>query len=483
VKLYFIGMITEGQGWGLARSNYSKRVTELTNDISASPDDRRLDPHATPKNALPTSDGRRAPIVDRRYLLAFAIVTTLFFAWAFAASLNDVLIRQFQKALALTRTQSSLIQLAFYIGYFCAALPAALVIRRAGYKRAIVIGLLLYAIGALLFYPAAEVQRYGFFLVALYVIAFGLAFLETAANPYISILGHPATASARLNLAQSFYGLGAIFGPIIGGMFIFSGVEHTSAQLSTMTASQVALFRATEAANVKGPYLAIGIAILLLALLVAFTPFPRLDRGSSTATPTPRPKRSAFAVFWRRRVRLAVITQFFYVGGQVTVWSFFIDFSKAMLPQLPERTAAFLLSASLGMLMIGRFSGAFIQARVAPARLLALYAAINVLLCLIAVAASGWTAVGALWLTSFFMSIMFPTIFALGIEGAGEETNLASSFLIMSIIGGAIIPPLTGLLSERIGGIQHGMLAPALCFSVCLGFAIVISRIRGDASS
>jgi FHS family L-fucose permease-like MFS transporter len=455
----------------------------LTNDTSASPDDVRLDLPAAPKHARPASDGRRTPIVDRRYLLAFAIVTTLFFAWAFAASLNDVLIRQFQKALALTRTQSSLIQLAFYIGYFCAALPAGLVIRRAGYKRTIIIGLLLYAVGALLFYPAANVQRYGFFLVALYVIAFGLAFLETAANPYISILGHPATASARLNLAQSFYGLGAIFGPIIGGMFIFSGVEHTTAQLSAMTAGQVALFRATEAANVKGPYVAIGIAILLLALLVAFTPFPRLDRDPSTAPPIPKPKRSAFAVFWRRRVRLAVIAQFFYVGAQVTVWSFFIDFSKAMLPQLPEKTAAFLLSASLGMLMIGRFSGAFIQSRVAPARLLALYAAINVLLCLIAVAASGWMAVGTLWLTSFFMSIMFPTIFALGIEGLGEETNLGSSFLIMSIIGGAIIPPLTGLLSERIGGIQHGMLAPALCFSVCLGFAVVINRIRGDAAS
>jgi FHS family L-fucose permease-like MFS transporter len=452
----------------------------VTNHISTSPDVDDTDLSAQAKHAA--IEGGRAPIVDRRYLLVFTIVTTLFFAWAFAASLNDVLIRQFQKALALTRTQSSLIQLAFYIGYFCAALPAGLVIRRAGYKRTIIIGLLLYAVGALLFYPAAEVQRFGFFLIALYIIAFGLAFLETAANPYISILGHPATASARLNLAQSFYGLGAIFGPIIGGMFIFSGVERTSAQLSAMTVSQVAMFRTSEAATVKGPYVAIGIAILLLALLVAFTPFPRLDRDAGTATPAPRPKRSAFAVFWRRRVRLAVMAQFFYVGAQVTVWSFFIDFSKAMLPQLPERTAAFLLSASLGMLMIGRFSGAFIQARVAPARLLALYAAINVLLCLVAVAASGWTAVGALWLTSFFMSIMFPTIFALGIEGLGEETNLGSSFLIMSIIGGALIPPLTGLLSERIGGIQHGMLAPALCFSVCLGFAIVVNRIRGDAS-
>ena len=447
--------------------SHSKRVTELNN-------------HKRPQ---PASDARRAPIVDRRYLLAFAIVTTLFFAWAFAASLNDVLIRQFQKALALTRTQSSLIQLAFYIGYFCAALPAGLVIRRAGYKRTIMIGLLLYAVGALLFYPAAEVQRFGFFLIALYVIAFGLAFLETAANPYVSILGNPATASARLNLSQSFYGLGAIFGPIIGGMFIFSGIEHTPTQLSAMTAGQVALYRTAEAASVKGPYVAIGIAILLLALLVAFTPFPRFDQEPPAATPAPRPNRSAAAVFWRRRVRLAVIAQFFCVGAQVTIWSFFIDFSKTMLPQLPEKTAAFLLSASLGMLMIGRFSGAFIQARVAPSRLLALYSAMNVLLCLIAVAASGWTAVGALWLTSFFMSIMFPTIFALGIEDLGEETSLGSSFLIMSIIGGAIVPPLTGLLSERIGGIQPGMLAPALCFSVCLGFAMVINRNRGDASS
>src|ERR1700722_5588877 len=252
-----------------------------------------------PKQALPASDERRAPIVDRRHLLAFAIVTTLFFAWAFAASLNDVLIRQFQKALALTRTQSSLIQLAFYIGYFCAALPAGLVIRRAGYKRTIIIGLLLYAVGALLFYPAAEVQRYGFFLIALYVIAFGLAFLETAANPYVSILGHSATAAARLNLAQSFYGLGAIFGPIIGGMFIFSGIEHTPTQLSAMTAGQVALYRTAEAAHVKGPYVAIGIAILLLALLVALTSFPRLEE-STAATSTPKPHRSALGVFWRR---------------------------------------------------------------------------------------------------------------------------------------------------------------------------------------
>jgi len=417
------------------------------------------------------------PSVDRRYLVAFALVTSLFFAWAFAASLNDVLIRQFQKALALSRTQSSLIQLAFYIGYFCAALPAGLVIRRTGYKRTIITGLVLYAVGAFLFYPAAEAQQYSYFLIALYIIAFGLAFLETAANPYVSILGRPETASARLNLAQSFYGLGAIFGPIIGGLFIFSGIERTPAQIAAMTASQVTAYRATESAAVQSPYLAIGIGVTLLALLVYFTPFPNLSGLGDGGLSTNAPNRSPLAVLRHTRLRWAVVAQFFCVGAQVGIWSFFIDFSKTMMPELSEKTVAFLLSASLAMLMIGRFSGAIIQTHVAPARLLAIYASVNVALCLVAVMASGWLAVGPLWLTSFFMSIMFPTIFALGVQDLADETELGSSFLIMSIIGGAVVPPLMGLVSDRIGGIHHAMLIPALCFAVCSNFALKVSRL------
>jgi FHS family L-fucose permease-like MFS transporter len=428
------------------------------------------------QNNRPTLDSP-VPIVDRRYLLAFVIVTSLFFSWAFAAALNDVLIRQFQKALALTRTQSSFIQLAFYIGYFCAALPAGLLIRRAGYKRAIIVGLALYAIGAFLFYPAADAQRFAFFLAALYIIAFGLAFLETSANPYISILGHPKTASSRLNLAQSFYGVGAILGPIIGGMFIFSGIEHTPAELAAMTPAQIALYRTAESAAVKTPYVAVGLGITLLALLVALTPFPQLTGAAAPAT-RPTPKHPTLDAIRHQRLRWSVVAQFFYVGAQVSVWSFFIDFTKTVMPQLPEKTAAFLLSASLGMLMIGRFSGAFIQTRISPPRLLSWYAAANVLLCITAALASGWTAVGALWLTSFFMSIMFPTIFALGVEDLGDETELGSSFLIMSIIGGAIIPPLTGLLSDRLTGIRHAMIVPALCFLICLAFAIMVPRMR-----
>jgi MFS transporter, FHS family, L-fucose permease len=427
-------------------------------------------------------DKGRDRIVEHKYWRPFILVTSLFFAWAFAASLNDVLIRQFQKALSVSRAESSFIQLAFYVGYFCAAIPAGLLIRRAGYKPAIILGLSLYAAGAFLFYPAASAQRFGWFLAALYIIAFGLAFLETAANPYVSILGKPRTASARLNLAQSFYGLGAIFGPIIGGTFIFSGIEHSAVELGAMTPAQLAAYHATESAAVQVPYLIIGLGITLLAVAVAYTPFPKLAMEDTSTARGESTLRSMLGVLEVRTLRCAVVAQFFYVGAQVTVWSFFIDFSKALLPAFPERWTAFMLSGSLALLMLGRFSGAFIQAKVRPDRMLACYGAVNVGLCLLAATGTGWLAVASLWMTSFFMSIMFPTIFALGVRGLGERTELGASFLIMSIIGGAIIPPLTGVLSERMGGIHRAMVIPAACFLVCTLFALIFPRIASRES-
>ncbi|MBN8813662.1 MULTISPECIES: L-fucose:H+ symporter permease [unclassified Sphingomonas] len=412
------------------------------------------------------------PIVERRYAVAFALVTSLFFSWALAAALNDVLIRQFQKALDLTRTEASLIQFAFYIGYFCAAVPAGLLIRRLGYKNTILIGLACYAGGAFLFYPAASTEMFGLFLAALYVIAIGLAFLETASNPYITILGARETASARLNLAQSFYGVGAIIGPIVGGLFIFSTDERTQAQIAAMAPAERAAWRSAAAAAVQGPYVAIGVVVCLLALLIACTRFPVLDRAKAM----PGNGRSMFAVLRHRGLLAAIAALFLYVGAQVGVWSFFIDFTKIQAPHLSERTAAFLLSGSLGMLMIGRFSGAFLQKRIAPARLLAIYAAANIMLCGFAAIATGMPAVGALWLTSFFMSIMFPTIFALGVEGLDDETESGAAFLVMAIIGGALLPPLMGIVSEGIGGIHHMMFVPMLAFVGVLAFALLRLR-------
>ena len=413
------------------------------------------------------------PIVERRYLLAFLLVASLFLSWALAAALNDVLIRQFQKALALTRGESSFIQLAFYIGYFCAALPAGLLIRRLGYKSVMIIGLILYACGAFLFYPAAEIRKFGAFLSALYTIAFGLAFLETSANPYVSILGDPKTGSARLNLAQSFYGIGAILGPFIGGAFIFSGVEHSKAQLAAMSSSAILAYRTAEARTVQLPYLLVGLSMCALAIVIGFTRFPHIERPQRAIPDT---STGIFSILRHQRLRQAIIAQFFYVGAQVGIWSFFIDFTKDAMPSLSERTAAYMLSGSLGLLMLGRASGALIQRYVDPAKLLAAYAAINIGLCLIASLAGGAVAVATIWLTSFFMSIMFPTIFALGVEGLGERTELGSSFLIMSIIGGAIIPPSIGIIADRITGIHLAMMVPALCFAICLAFAFRVLR-------
>jgi FHS family L-fucose permease-like MFS transporter len=417
-------------------------------------------------------------LVESRYRLPFILVTSLFLSWALAASLNDVLIRHFQAALDLTRGQSSLIQLAFYIGYFCAALPAGLVIRRFGYKSGILIGLALYAAGAFAFYPAAAFRSYVAFLAALYIIAFGLAFLETSANPFVALLGDPSTGSARLNLAQSAYGLGAIAGPIVGGMLILTSVERTPEQLKAMSPAAVDAFRAATAATVQMPYLCIGVAICILAVVISLTRFPELKRHIASS-PTPG---SPLRVLRHRRLRWAIVAEFFYVGAQVGIWSFFIDFCKDVMPGLHQQHIAYLLSGSLSTLMVGRFTGAFIQRRVRPERHLALYAAISIVLCLIATNAGGVAAISALWCTSFFMSIMFPTIFALGVEDLGREADVASSFLIMSIIGGALIPPAMGLIADRIGGTQHIMVVPAFCFAVCLLFALRLPPLEGSRS-
>ena len=417
--------------------------------------------------------GQRIPVVERRFLWPFCLVTTLFLSWALAASLNDVLIRHFQSALDLTRGQSSLIQFAFYIGYFCAALPAGFVIRRSGYKSGILVGLVLYAVGALAFYPAAQARSYADFLAALYVIAFGLAFLETSANPYVAILGDPATGSARLNLAQSAYGLGAVAGPAIGGLLILSDVDHTRAELNELSPAAAEAFRSAAAAAVQTPYLCIGIAVSILALAVALTRLPDVQRSSATGV-----SRSLFKVLRHPKLRWAIVAEFFYVGAQVGIWSFFIDFCKDVMPALKQQQIAYLLSASLATLIVGRFSGAFIQQRFDPARHLALYAVANILLCVTAASTTGVVAIAALWCTTFFMSIMFPTIFALGVTDVGPDAELASSFLIMSIIGGALIPPSMGLLADRLGGVQHIMIVPAGCFVVCLLFALYCASPR-----
>lgn len=409
-----------------------------------------------------------APILPARYVLPFILVTTLFFSWALAAQLNDVLIRQFQKAFDLTRGQSGLIQTAFYGGYFLGAIPAGLVMRKVGYKNGILVGLALYFVGALLFYPAAEMRLFPFFLAALYVIAFGLSFLETAANPFVSTMGPPETGPARLNLAQSFYGIGAFLGPFLGGLFIFSGVEHSPADIAAMTPGDLDAYRAAEAHAVQLPYLTVAAGVAVIATLIALARFPAVDEG---ATSVMADWRTSFRQLLKvRHFRWGVFTQFVYVGAQVAIWSYFIDFTKDLSPQTTERAAAHLLSFGFLALMVGRFSGAFIMQRWSAHKLLSLYAIANVVLLVVAMTASGSIAIGALWLTIFFMSIMFPTIFALGVRNLGSLTKVASSFMIMAIIGGAMFPPLMGWLADVTGSLQLALILPLLGFAAVLAY-------------
>lgn len=414
-------------------------------------------------------------------LAPLILIVTLFFLWGVANNLNDVLMPHLRKAFFLSDFQSSLVQSAFYLGYFFLALPAGWTIQRYGYKATVLVGLVTFGIGALLFYPAAERLQYGWFLAALFVIASGLAFLETSANPLMTILGDPARAEQRLNFAQAFNPLGAIAGVIVGREFILSGIEPTPAELAAMSSAQLAAFQASEAHSVQSPYLVIAAIVLTWAALVAITRFPVQARTLSRDDPDHVPMRHAIvALMSKRRLLFGVAAQFFYVGAQVGVWSFMIRYAQAEVPGMGEKIAANYLTASLVGFMIGRFVGTALMNRVEPTRLMAAFAAINVCLTLIAVFVGGQIGLYALAATSMFMSIMFPTIFANSLRGLGPLTKAASSFLVMSIIGGAAITALMGKLSDAMA-INYAILIPTLCFVVIGWFGWTAQRTAADA--
>jgi FHS family L-fucose permease-like MFS transporter len=392
-------------------------------------------------------------------LVPLILITMLFFLWGVANNLNDVLIPHFKKAFSLSDLQSGLVQSAFYMGYFLLALPAGLLMRRFGYKAAVVTGLLLFGAGALLFYPAAEVRQYGWFLMALFVIAAGLAFLETSANPLITVLGDPATAERRLNFAQAFNPLGSISAVLLGREFILSGIEPTAAEFAAMPAVELERWQISEAQAVQGPYLLVAAVVLLWAVLVMISRFPAKATRAGVEQGSKHSAASAMrALLDQPRFLSGVAAQFFYVGAQE-------------MPGLGEKTAATYLTWSLVLFMVGRFVGTALMSKFRPARLMGAYAIVNVALVLVACLVGGHVGVIALATTSFFMSIMFPTIFANSLKGLGELTKPASSFLVMSIIGGAVLTALMGMVSDMTS-IRIAMLVPATCFVVIAWFGL-----------
>ncbi|MDO3384945.1 L-fucose:H+ symporter permease [Gilvimarinus sp. SDUM040013] len=401
--------------------------------------------------------------------VALLLIVSLFFMWGVANNLNDILITQFKKAFVLSDLQSGLVQSAFYFGYFVFAIPAALAMKRFGYKAAVIVGLLLYAVGAGLFYPAALAHEYVFFLAALFIIASGLSFLETSANPLIVALGDPATAERRLNFAQSFNSLGTISGVLIGREFILSGVEHSPDELAAMSAAEQTAFYTSEVQAVAGPYLAIAAVVLCWALAVALVKFPVLASKHTDSDETFR-LADFKALFNQRYYMFGVLAQFFYVGAQVCIWSFMIRYGQEAMPGAGEKSLATYLTLSLVAFMVGRFFSTWLMGYVNPARLMGWYALINILLCGYAVVAANHSGLIALASTSFFMSLMFPTIFALSIKGLGGLAKTGSSLLIMAIIGGAIITAIMGLVSD-LTSMHTAVVVPLLCFGVVGLFA------------
>ena len=408
--------------------------------------------------------------------LPFVLVTALFFLWAIPNNLNDILIKQFMTSFEITRLEAALVQFAFYLGYFCWAMPAAFLMRKFGYKTGLVTGLCLFGTGALLFWPAAVIRSYAFFLLALYVIASGLSFLETGSNSFISVLGDPRTSEQRLNLSQAFNPLGSITGVLIGTIFIFSGIELSHKQLGALaTAGKLNAYLESETLRVVRPYVILGIVVFIMAIVISRTKFPKI---AEEAAPQEKENRGKFSdLLHYPHFLQGVVAQFFYVGAQVGTWSFLIVYIQDYTHS-PEKTAGYLLTGSLVAFGAGRFIATYLMKFFRPNMLMGAFGIVNVLLVAAGILFPGWLGVWALFLTSFFMSLMFPTIFALGVKELGPNTKLGGSLIIMAIIGGAIAPLGMGWVYKLDHSMAAAMIIPLICYAVVTHYAYVGCKVR-----
>jgi len=415
-------------------------------------------------------------MTKNKTLFPFILITSLFFLWGFAHNLDPILIPHLKKSFTLTTVQATLVDSAVFIAYFLMALPAGFIMKKYGYKTGIITGLLIFACGSYLFIPAANTQQYAFFLVALFIIACGLTILETAANPYASSLGDPATSTQRLNFAQSFNGLAATLAPVIGGHIILTK-GYTAAQLSAMTEQGRKLALAAEASSVKMPYFILGSVLVIIAIIFSFTPLPKIQHQEGHAA-----SKNIFHALKHRHLAWGVTAQFFYVGAQVCVFSLFILYAPKAAGITEEQALYYLGACGLAFLT-GRFIGTFLMRYYSSAGLLAVYAGINVLLCIVAALSHGIITVYTVIGICFFMSIMFPTIFALGIKNLKADTEFGSSLIIMSIVGGAVLPRVYGYISDITGNIQYGYVVPLLCFVVVAFFGLKGHRVKVNPES
>ena len=423
------------------------------------------------------SKGEGQPVFPTGQMTLFVLVTVLFFLWGMSNNLTDILVQQFKKSFELSQFSAQLVQTANFLGYFCMAIPAALVMRRWGYKAGMVMGLGLFGGGMILFWPAAVSGLYVPFLVALFAVGCGASVLETAANPFMAQFGPAATSERRLNFAQSFNPPGTILGVILGARFIFSGVELKAPEVAAMKqAGTYAGYLHTELLRVVPTYLVLGSTVLLFALLLSRMKFPSM-RGEHEDLSVAEDHGSFGQLLHYPHLWFAVLANFCNVGAQISTWSSLIPYMK-QYTTVSERTAAAYLTATLVALMVGRFVTTPLMKYISPSLLLGLYGAVNVLLIALAITRPGMLGAYAIVASSFFLSIMFPTIFALGLKGLGPNTKLAGSFLVMAIVGGAIFPPVLGWIAKTTGSLAEGYVVPAIGFAGVALYGFLAERVQ-----
>lgn len=403
-------------------------------------------------------------------MLPFVLVTAIFFLWGMSNNLTDILQQQFRKSFELNVVQAQLVSVAVFLAYGMMAIPAGLFVKKLGYKAGILTGLIVFSLGIVLFLPAAFLGQYVLFLLALFVAGCGQSILETACNPFIAEFGPTGTSERRLNFSQAFNPPGTIFGVLIGTLFIFSGVEKTPQQVATMKATQTyAGYLHSETMRVVPTYVGLSVALIVLTVLIWRTTFPSMrseqDHGAQTGLSV-----SLFSKY--PHLLYAVIAQFFYVGAQIATWSNFIFYMKAYTTQT-EKACGYFLTASLVALALGRIVSTWLMRFVAATTLLRLYALINIALVLFAVFRPGMAGGMALLVTSFFMSIMFPTIFALGVKDLGPDTKMGGSLIVTTIIAGAIFPVLLGVVARSTGSLALGYLLPAVGYGVVAAYGFM----------
>jgi len=404
-------------------------------------------------------------LISRNHAVVFIFVVVLFMLWGVAITMGDVLNKHFQNVLHISKSASGLVQLSIFGAYAVMGIPAGMFMRKFGYKSGVLLGLAFYAAGAFLFVPAANEASFGLFRIALFILACGLATLETVAHPLVAVLGDEKTSDQRMNFAQAFNSLGGIIGPLLGSYFILrSDQEHINDLIS-----------------VKNLYLSIGVVISVIAVLFSFlkinvTENPAITISADTYATAGR-NHSNKNLFRKKHFVFAVIAQFFNVAAQGGTWAYFINYGHEVM-HFSDSKSAYYFAFSIFLMMIGRFSGTFIMRFVKPQLLLAIFTAANVLMCLIVAQADGWFSFVSLLMINFFFSIMFPTIFSLGLKDLGSKTQQASSFIVMGVVGGAVFPPLMGLIANH--NVAQAYYLPIICYVVIFTFAISYTAFRTE---